>query len=138
MSIEIPFRRAIVALTLGTIACGGGGDSPTSPSPGGGTSASVTIAIVSTADAQSYQPNPATMTSAGTVVWRNNDGVVHRIVANDGSFDTGDIAPGTTSRTVQPPAGGTNYHCSLHPAMIGGIGSAQGEPPPPCTGPYCD
>jgi plastocyanin len=71
------------------------------------------------------------------VAWLNNDALVHRIVANDGSFDTGDIAPGATSRAVQASAAGTNYHCSIHPAMIGAIGSAQGEPPPACSGPYC-
>ena len=71
-------------------------------------------------------------------VFRNADGVVHRIVANDGSFDSGDIAPGATSRSLPAPAAGTNYHCSLHPAMIGAIGGQQGEAPPACTGLYCE
>lgn len=132
--------RGWVVLTIATAlaGCGGGGDSggsptaPTNPSP-----ATVTISIVTTADAQSYNPNPATQSQGATVAWRNNDGVVHRIVANDGSFDTGDIAPGATSRGVQPSASGTNYHCSIHPAMIGAIGSTQGAPPPPCSGEYC-
>ena len=30
----------------------------------------------------------------------------HRIVANDGSFDTGNITPGATSQTVMPSAAG--------------------------------
>jgi len=98
----------------------------------------VTITITTTGGAQSFTPNPASMNTTGTVAWMNSDGALHRIVANDGSFDTGDIAPGATSRTVQPPVAGTNYHCTIHPAMVGAIGSAQGQPPPPCTGPYCD
>jgi plastocyanin len=98
----------------------------------------VTINIVATTGSQSYNPNPATQSQGATVAWRNSDGVVHRIVANDGSFDTGDIAPGATSRTLSVSAAGVNYHCSLHPAMVGAIGSAQGQPPPPCTGQYCD
>jgi len=129
--------RVIVLISMASIACGGGRDSPTSPTPDP-SPAAVTISIVATSGAQSFTPNPASQLQGGTVAWRNADGVVHRIVANDGSFDSGDIAPGATSRAVQPAAAGANYHCSIHPLMIGAIGSAQGEAPPPCTGPYCD
>ena len=132
---------AVLAIAVAAAGCsGGGGDSPTtptSPSPAGGTS-TVTISIVATSGAQSYNPNPANQTQGATVAWRNGDSVIHRIVANDGSFDTGDLAPGVTSRAQSVAAAGVNYHCSLHPEMIGAIGSARGEPPPPCTGQYCD
>lgn len=132
---------ALLVMAVASAGCGGGGSdspsTPTSPSPGGG-AASVTISIVATSGSQSYTPNPATQTQGASVAWRNGDGVVHRIVANDGSFDTGDITPGATSRALSVSAAGVNYHCSLHPAMIGAIGSAQGQAPPPCTGQYCD
>ena len=98
-----------LAIALAAGACGGdgGGGSPTSPSPsgGGGTSASVTVNITTTAGSQSFNPNPASMATAGTVAWTNSDGAVHRIVANDGSFDTGDISPGATSRAVTVSGG---------------------------------
>jgi plastocyanin len=71
------------------------------------------------------------------VAWRNSDGVVHRIVANDGSFDTGDIAPGATGTAVRMATDGTNYHCAIHPGMIGSINASSGAPPP-CQGLYCD
>ena len=59
-------------------------------------------------------------------------------LANDGSFDTGDLAPRATSTMVQMPEGGLNYHCSIHPTtMFGAIGGGGGESPPPCTI-YCD
>lgn len=129
---------SVGTLALAIAACGGGGDSnPTSPSPGPGAAAAVTINIVATGGAQSFSPNPANMGQTPTVSFRNSDGTVHRIVANDGSFDTGNISPGAASQTITVAAAGTNYHCSLHPAMIGAIGAAQGEPPPPCTGEYC-
>ena len=67
------------------------------------------------------------------VVFRNNDSIVHRVVLNDGSVDTGDIAPGATSRAVAMPGGGTNYHCQLHPGMIGAVSGSSGGPPP-CSG----
>ena len=48
----------------------------------------------------------------------------------------GDIAPGATSAQVDMPAQGTNYHCSLHPDMIGAVSGTSGAPPT-CDGPYC-
>jgi len=131
---------AALTLLLSSLACSGGSPaSPTSPAPlpAGGTNR-VTVGIVADRGSQSFAPNPAAMTGGATIAWRNDDGVVHRIVANDGSFDTGNLAPGATSTPVTPPGAGANYHCSIHPTMVGAIGSSAGEPPPPCTGIYCD
>lgn len=126
------------AVALAIAACGGSDSNPTSPSPGpGGPSAAVTINIVTTGAANSFSPNPASMGQTPTVSFRNNDGTLHRIVANDGSFDTGNINPGSASQAITVPTAGTNYHCTLHPAMIGAIGAAQGQPPPACEGEYC-
>ncbi len=119
---------AVLALT----ACGGSSsDSPTVPN-----SSAATISILGQFGTQSFSPNPAT--GGQSVVWRNNDGVTHRILANDGVFDTGDIAPGATSVVVRPPGGGLNYHCSIHPTtMFGAIGDESGGAPPTCVGDYC-
>lgn len=86
--------------------------------------------------AQSFSPNPA---SAGgqLVVFRNADTIAHRVLLNDGSIDTGDIAPGATSKVITMPVAGTNYHCSLHPDMVGAVSGTSGEPPK-CEGPYCE
>jgi plastocyanin len=95
----------------------------------------MTIAIIGERGSQSFSPNPAT--AAGrTVVFRNNDTIVHRVRLNDLSIDTGDIPPGGTSNPVTMPAGGTNYHCSVHPGMVGAVGGGN-TGPPPCQGIYC-
>jgi plastocyanin len=94
----------------------------------------LTISITRQDGAQSFSPNPADV-GGMTVVFRNDDTIVHRVVLNDGSVDTGNIAPNATSAPVTMPAGGTNYHCSLHPDMVGAVNSV-GGPPPTCTG-YC-
>ena len=138
--------RAAVSVVLSSVyACGGGGYSsssapaapstPTAPSPPAANA--TTITIMRQNGTQSFSPNPA---SAGgqTVLFRNADSIVHRVILNDGTVDTGDIAPGATSRSIQMPSGGTNYHCSLHPDMIGAVNGAGGTPPPPCEGAYCD
>ena len=113
--------------------CGGSSSStPSSPSP----AAATTITIMGSNGTQAFSPNPANF-GGQTVVFRNNDSVTHRVVLNDGSVDTGDIAPGATSRAVVMPASGTNYHCQLHPGMIGAVSGSAGGPPA-CTGVYCD
>ncbi len=105
------------------------GSSDTFTAPTAPTSNTTTISIVGQRGSQSFSPNAA---SAGgrMVVWRNDDRDTHRIVANDGSFDTGDIAPGATSTMVQMPRIGLNYYCLIHPTtMFGAIGGGGGEAP---------
>jgi len=86
--------------------------------------------------AQSFSPNPATVSQGDTVAWHNTDNTTHRIVLNDGSLDTGDLAPGATSTSMRLATNGANYHCTIHPTMVGSINSSTGAPPP-CTGAYC-
>lgn len=131
-------RFAVGAVAVGAWGCGGSSSSaPTSPSPTPtGNPNAVTITIVRQNGAQSFDPNPASV-GGQVVVFRNIDSVVHRVVLNDGSIDTGNIAPGETSRTFTMPGDGTNYHCSLHPAMVGSVNPSNGGAPPPCQGVYC-
>jgi plastocyanin len=130
-----------LAVALALTACGGDGSSDnsmTGTTPMAPTTNALTISIVGQRGEQSFSPNPASA-GAQMVMWRNDNGETHRIVANDGSFDTGEIAPGATSGMVQAPEGGLNYHCSIHPTtMFGAIGAAGGGAPPPCVGLYCD
>ena len=128
-----------IPLLAGVLIAGcGGGDSstPSSPSTAAPPPAAAAITIIGRNGAQAFSPNPASL-GGQMVVFRNNDSIPPRVVLNDGSVDTGDIAPGATSRAVAMPGSGTNYHCSLHPGMIGAVSSAAG-PPPPCTGLYCE
>jgi plastocyanin len=133
---------AIFGLLLACAACGGSSNSspaPTpSPTPGPPAgAASLTVAIAGEQGDQSFNPNPGTPGAARTVAWHNGDGTTHRIVANDNSFDTGNIGASQTSIAITVPAGGINYHCSIHPSMVGAIGDPGGAAPPPCTGIYC-
>jgi plastocyanin len=131
---------AVVAVTSCAICaatCGSDSSNPASPSSSPSPSNAVTITINRQAGNLSFSPNPA---SAGgqLVVFRNADTIIHRVQLNDLSVDTGDLAPGATSRAMQMPMGGTNYHCSLHPDMVGAINASGGAPPPVCEGIYCD
>jgi plastocyanin len=128
---------SLAGLVITAAGCGGGGGSSAGPSPTPGPSAaSVTVSITGDRGAQSFTPNPASPGAPSTVAWRNSDGVVHRIVANDNSFDTGNIGANATSAAVTVPSTGVNYHCSIHPGMVGAVNGSSGAAPP-CTGPYC-
>ena len=126
----------VLASLVGLAACGGGGSEPppTTPSPSPAPSGTA-ITIVGDRGNSSFNPNPGSA-SGGMASWRNTDNQVHRIMSNDGSFDTGNIPPGQTSAPKAVPGAGMNYHCSIHPGMIGAI-NADAGPPPPCTGIYC-
>jgi plastocyanin len=69
----------------------------------------------------SFSPNPAAAKSGGTVTWHNNDGLTHRIVLDDLSFDSGNLPPGSSSAALLVGAVGATYHCSIHPTMVGTI-----------------
>lgn len=134
------YRSLVRASTLGltvtfAAACGGGSSAPASPSPTPSSSA-FTITVQRQNGAQSFSPNPA-LAGGQMVVFRNADTIPHRVVLNDGSLDTGTIAPGASSTPVRMPTTGTNYHCSLHPDMIGAVTPEAGGPPPVCEGTYC-
>ena len=101
-------RASVLGVAFACAACGGGDGGPSSPAPTPTPTPTpgVTVNIAGDLGSQSFNPNPAAAGSALTVSWRNADGVVHRIVANDNSFDTGNIGPNGTSTTVTVPAGG--------------------------------
>ncbi len=130
---------AFVVVALVSWNCGGSSGSsgnpaaPAAPSP----AASITtINIQGNSGAQSFSPNPGTVMQGNMVVWQNSDSQTHHIVLNDGSLDTGDIAPGKSSAALRLAVNGARYHCTIHPTMVGSINSSAGEPPP-CSGDYC-
>jgi plastocyanin len=123
---------AVSVIAVATWGCGGSSGSPSGPDSSG----AATITIVGDRGAQSFSPNPASVSQGETFVWRNTDGVVHHIVFNDGSHDSGDIAPGASSPALRLDVDGANFHCTIHPTMVGSISRSNGVPPP-CSGPYC-
>lgn len=129
----------LVALGALAAACGGGGGgSPTAPS--GSTtppaSGAVTVSVVGSSGNTAYQPNPVRAATGDMITFRNSDQVTHRIVLDDGSADSGDLAPGATSRGFALRNGtAVNFHCSIHPSMVGSI-NGEAAPDPPCVDSY--
>ena len=131
-----------VALGLGVWGCSGSsysngnGGNPSTPSPT--TPGTVTINVVAVNGAQSFSPNPATLPAGQMVVWHNVDSITHRVVLNDRSVDTGDLAPGASSLPMEIGTAGGQYHCAIHPVMVGSLNQDTSNTPVPCQGAYCD
>jgi plastocyanin len=70
--------------------------------------------------AQSYSPDPVTVVIGvnNTVTWTNNDSAPHTVTANDGSFDSGNMAPTATFTFTFTTPGTFHYHCVYHPWMV--------------------
>jgi PKD repeat protein len=77
------------------------------------------ITIVANNGGMSYSPNPADGRVGQRVVWRNADVTTHTATADSGAFDTGALAPASSSATTMGAAGTFPYHCAFHPGMVG-------------------
>ena len=61
---------------------------------------------------------PAVLIKAGqSVTWTNEGPSTHTVTADDGSFNSGDLAPGQTFSHTFSSAGVYSYHCSIHAIM---------------------
>ncbi|HET9940067.1 MAG TPA: metal-binding protein [Candidatus Eisenbacteria bacterium] len=108
----------LAVLALSGLSCGGDDNNPMNPGGGGG--ADVTITINGMNGANSYSPNPDTVTVGQTVAWHNADATTHTATANGAAFNTGNISGGSTSAKItMGTVGSFPYHCSIHPTMTG-------------------
>jgi plastocyanin/uncharacterized membrane protein len=68
-----------------------------------------------------FDPAQLSVKPGETVTWRNDDIFTHTVTANDASFDSGPIAPGTSwQHTFAVPAT-VGYHCRPHPNMAASL-----------------
>ena len=112
-----------LAICVAASACGPASQSasaPTTPTAPA-TSHLVTIDVAEVNGPYSFYPSPATIHRDQSVVWRNWDTVTHHLVFDDGSIDTGTLAPGTLSQPTTIGAGNRSYHCTIHPTMVGTV-----------------
>jgi plastocyanin len=137
---------ALVALSLGLVACGSSGSdssateaetapagqesestegetgsegasSESEPAPSGEAQKSEKVQIVEF----TYEPDPVVVQVGGKVTWQNEDSAPHTATADDGSFDTGTIEEGKLGSTTFKEAGTFTYHCEIHPTMHGTV-----------------
>jgi plastocyanin len=69
----------------------------------------------------SYDVPRASVAAGTTVTWTNTGSQAHTATASDGSFDTGDIAPGSAATFTFSTPGTYTYICTPHPWMTAQI-----------------
>jgi plastocyanin len=125
-----PMLGALLVTAVALAGCSGSSynnpmsPSPTYPAPASPTpapvAASLTITFVAMNADKSFSPNLSSIVAGQTVAFYNADSSVHRIVADNGSFDTGNLAPGGYSApTMMSGAGTFGFHCVIHPTEVG-------------------
>jgi plastocyanin len=133
MSSKPLLTAALVALSLGLVACGSSGsdssstETETAPAgqesteseaaPSGEAAKSEKVQIVEF----SYQPDPVVVQVGGKVTWQNEDSAPHTATADDGSFDTGTIEQGKLGSATFKEPGTFTYFCEIHPTMHGTV-----------------
>ena len=68
-----------------------------------------------------FDPATVTIQVGDVVTWTNQDSVAHTATADDGSFDTGQLANGAFETVPFNTAGTFAYVCSIHAQMTGTI-----------------
>jgi plastocyanin len=68
-----------------------------------------------------FGPSTLTIRVGETVRWFNDDALPHTVSASDGSWDSGNLAPGQSFEKRFDTAGTYPYLCRYHPGMIGTI-----------------
>src|SRR5215831_13070435 len=64
-----------------------------------------------------FQPAELTVHPGETVEFKNEDIFAHTVTADDGSFDSGLIQPGSSWKMTVQKSGTIAYHCTPHPNM---------------------
>jgi plastocyanin len=145
MGLKPLLAAAMVALSLGLVACGGSGSDSSSsdaestspagesesaenqsqseestesePAPSGEAAKSEKVQIVEF----TYEPDPVVVQVGGKVTWQNEDTAPHTATADDGSFDTGTIEKGKLGSATFKEPGTFTYFCEVHPTMHGTV-----------------
>jgi plastocyanin len=68
-----------------------------------------------------FEPSTLTVAVGETVRWFNDDALPHTVSATDGSWDSGNLAPGQAFERRFDTAGTYPYLCRYHPGMTGTI-----------------
>lgn len=108
------FLLALVALLMiPGVALAGGAGVDTSGCPGYSEGTTVTMLDSCFSGVAHFAPSDSTITV------RNEGGLPHTLTAVDGSFDTGDVAPGGTAELTFEEAGIYRVFCALHGTAAG-------------------
>jgi plastocyanin len=112
---------AIAAVAVGSAACGSD-KKKSAATTGNATTGNATEGTVITIKDFKFSPNPLKAKAGATITVKNDDSTTHTLTADDKSFDTGEVANGTSSKITLPAKAATvKYHCEIHDFMKASI-----------------
>jgi len=68
-----------------------------------------------------FSVSTETVSSGTAVKWTNNDATAHTVTADDGSFNSGELASGQSYTHTFDSIGTYGYHCTYHPMMTASV-----------------
>ena len=68
-----------------------------------------------------FDPAAVEVPVGATVTWTNTGAAPHTATASDGTFDSGELAPGASFSHTFAAAGTFPYVCQIHPQMTGTV-----------------
>ena len=68
-----------------------------------------------------FSPSPLKVKAGSKITVKNADSTTHTFTANNGAFDTGDVASGSSASVTIKKPGTFAYHCQIHNFMKGTI-----------------
>lgn len=68
-----------------------------------------------------FRPANLEVKVGSAVTWENRDSAPHTVTADDLSFDSKNLDQGKTFSFTFTKAGTYDYHCSIHPSMVGRV-----------------
>jgi len=68
-----------------------------------------------------FAPDSRSVKVGDSVTWTNQDGATHTVTADDGAFDSGNLAGGKAFSFTFDEAGTYAYHCNIHKSMTGRV-----------------
>lgn len=127
----VSLRLAVVsAILMVAFACGGS-SSPSIPSPSptpsptpppGAPSAAVAIPVgAESLGNRAYTPDELTVAVGTTVTWTNTDSISHTSTSDATGWNSGIVAPGGRFSFAFQTTGTFQYHCAIHPGMVGTV-----------------
>ena len=125
-------RLALVsAILMLAAACGGGSSSspavpsptpsPAAPPPAASSSSVIIPTGAAALGNKAYTPDDVNVAVGATVTWMNTDSVAHTSTSNASGWNSGTLAPGAQFSFAFQTAGTFQYHCAIHPGMIGSV-----------------
>jgi plastocyanin len=130
LAISFVIIAPVEALAQGTNATNATNASSTAGGAGGQTTVVMPAGSLDPNTGKGYEPDPATVSPGGSIVWDNQDNALHTATSGnaetatpDGKFDTGMVGAMTQSQPITMPTepGEYTYFCTLHPYLVGTV-----------------